>query len=217
MNNVHLIVVALCLAFAAAPALAHVPAGTPDPACLGNVKTHDYGTPATGHHLGPPQDGCVTRDDEPEFAAGGAYFAAGAAALDCRGIVPHHGAGGSITVYASDSFSHGSIALTVISDWAREDDPTAPPCGDRVFEWCDPTDPAEVPGVTCNPRDQRKHCPAPSWPYSWLLDGQQVPPTNVAMPAPPEPRACTVPFGPGQDGMYLVYVGPGLQGHVWSD
>ena len=134
-------------------------------------------------------------DREPEYAPGGGIFAAvEPASIDCWDIPAHHGTGSSITVWADDVVFRADVSVTVTSDWARVDDPTQPECGDNVTEVCDPTDPSEVPGVTCNPLDQ------------------SVSGTGAGVAAG---------FGPGQDGTYHVLVGPGTlgssHGHIWSD
>ena len=243
MNKTFLLVVAA--AFLVAPlAMAHTPAGTPDRFCTGPTKTHDYGAPATGRLIWNYQDGnlqecgttqefqiaqiCVDDaipescipvcengpvsnelqtlcdsdrtadwDRDLEYAVGGGVFAAvEPASVDCWDIPAHHGSSTGITVWAEDVVFLGDVTVSVTSDWARADDPTQPECGDNVTEVCDPTDPAEVPGVTCNPLDQ-------------------------AVRGIPPATGLVAGFGPGQDGVYNIFVGPGTagssQGHIWSN
>lgn len=106
-------------------------------------------------------------------------------AVACLGLTPDHSV--NPTVRVQDRLLGGSVAFSVFSDWARVDDPTQPPCGDQLVETCDPTDPAETPGVTCNPLDVDAYFPAPPAGSALFNQGQ-------------------VEFGPGQDGTYKVVV-----------
>ena len=127
-------------------------------------------------------------DHELEYANGGAVFAArDPASTDCWDIPAHHSE--FPTVYAKDVVLGSSVEVAVTSNWAPTGLDAQFPCGDNVVDPCDPTNPAEVPDVTCNPRDQRVRG-----------NGSGTP----------------VPFSAGQDGAYDVFVGPGFGGHVMT-
>ena len=234
MSRSHLSIILISM-LAAPFALAHDPAGTPDRFCTGPTQVHDYGA-GPGNLITNHQDGnlqecgttqelnvrqlcvdvksetgeplvCVPLcdlnpalesvchldrgadwDHELEYANGGAVLAAqDPAATHCWDIPAHHDL--NPVVYADDLVLGSAVLLTVVSDWARADDPTQPECGDNLTEVCDPADPAEVPNVTCNMLDQAARG------------------TGAGVVAG---------FGPGQDGTYHIFVGPGTGGHVWT-
>ena len=211
---------AIAAAFLAAPlALAHEPAGTPDRFCTGPANVHDYG-PSTGSiiitfwdgnaeecqdvpELQPfwpctdptvgtlAEDVCaqntpVDYDREQEYGIGGALLAAQEpASLDCWNTPAHHPV--NPVVYAEDLAFGSDVRIVVSADWSRD---ASWGCGDSNHEACDYDDPAEPPGVTCNPLDQE-------------VEGVGT--------------GTYAPFGPGEDGTYVVFVWqPHTQGHVWT-
>ena len=158
-------------------------------------------------------------DHELEYANGGAVFAArDPASTDCWDIPAHHLE--FPTIWVQDNVFGGWMDFFVTTDYAPTGQDALFPCGDNVSDWCDPTDPAEVPDVTCNPRDQEQYCPAPAWPGAWPLTEDDPPqPANPLLPPPPFPTypGCSIPFPAGQDGAYNVFIGVGhTAGHVWS-
>lgn len=174
-------------------ALAHFPAGTPDASCTGPSMTHDYGAPAA-RVGGPATDGCrFGGDTEKEYMIGGAVLAVDDAALTCWGIAPHHPA--KPTVHVADVALQGDVRFMVTADWAPEGEEARFPCGDNVVDPCDPEDPLEASGIGCNPRDG-----------AVFVSAKEGAPENSVV----------VPFAPGQSGVYVVLVGPGTQGHVWT-
>ena len=223
--------------------LAHDPAGTPDRFCTGPNREHDYvGAVYWRFRFGPvgiaskfyPQlddgnleecgysplvgdnqacrlnpllvgvcalDRTADWDRELEFGVGGAVLAAqDPASTFCWDIPAHHGS--NPTVYVQDVVPQ-QVAFWVMADWARPEVAFAAPCGDHIYEACDPTDPAEEPGVTCNPQDQGVGAPA-----------QVAGPVGSVLPTAPT-NSVQVPFGPGQDGTYVVLV-EGFAGHIWT-
>ena len=226
---------AMAAALVAVPfALGHEPAGTPDRFCTGPTNVHDYGAPATRGYFGSLMDGnledcghtsipdvvglCLQDpppgsmcdecdgqelppawcelmsadlpadwDGEREYARGGAVLvSADPYGSYCWQTTPHHAV--TPTVYAEDVLLGRDVGILVMTDAARPS-PAEDPCGDGIHEECDDEDPAEVPGVTCNPDDRS-------------VEGTG--------------HGTYVPFMPGDDGAYRVYVGPGTQGHVWT-
>ena len=131
-------------------------------------------------------------DGDMEFAIGGAVVAvdggdgATYGSLACLGTPAHHG---NVVSVKDEVFT--DVAFTVSADASLVPPlPGEPDCGDGVHQPC--TSSAAATGLavdaipdllgagTCNPNDRRILC------------------LNV----------CTVPFGPGADGMYLVHVHP---------
>lgn len=174
---------------AASLALAHNPAGTPDPSCAPNASTHDYAAPAVGllvtnvrdgSQPAPPAPGvlCPHGDGHKEFAQGGAVLAVLSGdgvtygSIVCYGQTAHHPAYGPVSV--SDVVLGASVPFMVGADTVDLTPPTTgPDCGDFQV-------------------DEEVDCVG----------------------------SCTVPFLPGADGTYQVFVGrlsaQGTAGHVVS-
>ena len=143
--------------------------------------------PASVRDRVPNPDRTADYDGEPEYAPGGAVFAAqDPASTICYNIPAHHGLSPIIT---AEDIAQIQVSFFVVSDWAPTGQDAFFFCGDGLADPCDPTNPTEVPDVTCNPRDQQIFCTG----------------------------SCAVPFPPGQDGIYFaIMVQPFTQGHLWS-
>ena len=152
-------------------------------------------------------------DGDSEWAVGGGWLASNSGdgvtygSIACLGIEGHHPSGGFITV--TDAVLP-QVNFSVTADYWDPGNPLpqgGTDCGDGSVEPCDPTPPPPStqpfpvnvvvdsvnvllhgllngPYVTCNPLDQVLDC----------LDH------------------CVIPFGPGADGSYTVFVGPTLSG-----
>jgi hypothetical protein len=153
-------------------------------------------------------------DGDLEFALGGALLAvesgdgATSGSIVCLGTLGHHGN----TVYVDDQVFGSNVAFTVGADASIPGTvpPGEPDCGDNVTRPCEPSNSGLGPVVdaildllqtgNCNPDDHRVTCLG----------------------------SCAVPFGPGAEGTYIVWIhptaagGPGgsptgaSHGHVWS-
>lgn len=135
-------------------------------------------------------------DGDLEFAQGGAVLAVNSGSgnsgsVACWGMNGHH----SSTITVTDAALGGNVAWSVTADWAPTGQDSLFPCGDSLIDACDPTDPTEIPDVTCNPRDGELDVPAAGL---GSID-------STATPS----------FGAGQDGTYNVFV-QGTAGHIDS-
>ena len=134
-------------------------------------------------------------DGDLEFALGGALLAVESGdgqtsgSLVCLGTLGHH----SNTISVDDEVFGTNVAFTVGADASLVPPvPGEPDCGDNVTRPCEPNNSGLGPTVdavldllntgTCNPNDHRVLC----------VD------------------TCAVPFGPGAEGTYVVWVHPTL-------
>ena len=187
--------------------------GIPDVNCQTppDWRTHDYGPPATGYLVFNPTDGnagCPSPppvfDGDFEYANGGGWLIAqsgdgvSSGGIACWGVVGHHPVGGS--VYVTDAV-FPDVVFTVAADFSALAPPLTPDCGDGAIEPCPPP-PSSLPppvgpavdtvnailrgvlGTSCNPLDMSQACL----------------------------NRCAVPFPPGSDGAYVVFVGPTTNG-----
>ena len=185
MNAPYLALVAAALV--AAPfALAHSPAGTPDPSCEWGAGPHDYASPGT---LGPRVDGAKgtycnepvfspTGDDHDEFAIGGAWIVA--ASGDGRPSGDPNAPSGSLVCLGrwADHGPHGPFRVEDAS-------------GVRGIPFRVSADTVDLTGLGGGCGDFQDDVVAD------CVD------------------ACSVPFAPGLDGAYRVHVF-GTAGHVYA-
>lgn len=129
-------------------------------------------------------------DGDYEFALGGALLAvedgdgATSGSIVCLGMIGHHG----ITIDIYDQIFGDNVAFSVGADASLPGAvlPGEPDCGDGVVQPCGSPFPGfatapdvlYAPGAACNPDDHLVQC--------WDV--------------------CTVPFGPGANGTYVIWV-----------
>jgi hypothetical protein len=222
--------------------LAHDPAGTPKNYCEPETEwnIHDYGGPVSGNAITGSRDGNVAGDcsgatdlnlcaslgpsppftasagfcDGPladfdghkDFAYGGAFLHAdsgdgvSSGSVACHGAEGHHETYPTVVVEDVVLGDDSLLFFVVTADYSRAgfEPAEGPDCGDNLVEVCNPADPVDQFEQLCNPRDQA----------IVGLSGHDI--ANGT-------RGVSVPFPPGVDGTYNVFVGQGgTLGHIFT-
>lgn len=141
--------------------------------------------------------GCLLYDGEKEYGFGGAVLASEDPwASQCWQVPAHHLVSNS-QVYVQDNQLGGNVAFAVVTDWPMTGSDADYPCGDGIADACDSTNPADIPDLTCNPREYFVAYP-PAGVGSALNQGQ----VTISQA--------------GIDGVFHVLVTGGTAGHIWT-